>query len=74
MAGPPPPNALPVTIVELDQRRTVLSASAWHARCAELRGMRLCQHFSVLGHRLFKREHVAPDEEEKDDSKHKDER
>ena len=52
----------------------MLSASAWHARCAELRGMRLCQHYSVLGHRLFKREHVAPDEQEKDDSKHKDER
>ena len=61
----PGPNTESVTVVELDGRRTVYSAEEWHTLCAELKGMRVCMQFSVLGDRLFKREVV---EEETMDS------
>ena len=70
----PGPTTDPVTVVEADGTRTVYSAQEWRTLCAELKGMRVCQTFSVIGDALFKREHVAPDEQEKDDSKHKGER
>jgi hypothetical protein len=48
-----------VTAVELDGRHTVhTAAEEWHKLCAELRGMRVCMAYSVLGHCLFKREEV----------------
>ena len=48
--------------VELDGRRTVYTAEEWHKLCAELRGMRVCQQFSVIGDGLFKREKVEDEE------------
>ena len=54
----PGPNQDPITVVEPDGRHTVYSAEEWHKLCAELRGMRVCQQFSVIGHCLFKREEV----------------
>jgi hypothetical protein len=58
----PGPNRESVTVVELDGRRTVYSAEEWHTLCAELRGMRMCQQFSVVGDRLFKREEVEEED------------
>ena len=45
--------------MELDGRHTVYSAEEWHTLCAELKGMRVCMQFSVIGDRLFKREEVV---------------
>jgi hypothetical protein len=55
-----------VTVVEKDGRHTVYSAEEWHMLCARLRGMRVCQQFSVIGDGLFKREEV--EDEAGDDS------
>jgi hypothetical protein len=60
----PGPNREPITVVELDGRHTVHSAEEWHKLCAELKGMRVCMQFSVLGDRLFKRENVCLEEVE----------
>ena len=54
----PGPNQDPITVVEADGTRTVFTAEEWHKLCAELRGMRVCQQFSVIGDGLFKREEV----------------
>ena len=62
----PGPNQEPIIVVEPDGRHTTYSAEEWHKLCAELRGLRVCQTFSVIGDALFKREHVAPDEAEVD--------
>ena len=62
----PAPNTEPITVVELDGRHTVYSAEEWHTLCAELRGMRVCMAYSVLGDRLFKREEVSIEEETMD--------
>ena len=58
----PGPNTEPITVVELDGRHTVYTAEEWHMLCARLRGMRVCQQFSVIGHGLFKREEVEDEE------------
>jgi hypothetical protein len=65
----PGPNRHPISVVELDGGITVYSAEEWHSICARLKGMRLCQRFSVIGERLFKREPVedeALEEEEEE--------
>jgi hypothetical protein len=49
-------------VVELDGRHRTYSAEEWHTLCAELKGMQLCQQFSVIGHGLFKREEVVEEE------------
>jgi hypothetical protein len=54
----PGPNEQPITVVELDGRRTVHTAEEWHTLCSKLRGMRVCMTYSVLDHCLFKRELV----------------
>ena len=51
-----------VTVVEKDGRHTVYSAEEWRSLCSKLRGMRVCQQFSVIGHGLFKREEVEDEE------------
>jgi hypothetical protein len=60
----PGPNDEPITVVELDGRRTVHTAEEWHTLCSKLRGMRVCMTYSVLGQRLFKRENVCLEEVE----------
>jgi hypothetical protein len=59
----PPPNALPMRIVEADGSHTIVSADVWRRICSELKGMRLCQSFSPIGHRLVKREQVLNSDE-----------
>ena len=49
----------------MDGRHTVHTAEEWHKMCAELRGMRVCMTYSVLGHCLFKREEALEEEAER---------
>jgi hypothetical protein len=60
----PGANREAVTVVEQDGRHRTYSAEEWHTLCAELKGMRLCQQFSVIGDRLFKREEFSVKEED----------
>ena len=58
----PGANREAVTVVEQDGRRRTYSAEEWHTLCTRLRGMRVCQQFSVIGDRLFKREEVEEED------------